>query len=64
MSASSPTVTASGLDSYAFKMSRLDSTRSIKGRMPGSLEMVNDSSNRDMTFSLSPIWFRWSNALA
>ena len=50
MSASSPTVTASGLDSYAFKMSRLDSTRSIKGRMPGSLEMVNDSSNKDMTF--------------
>ncbi len=40
--------------SYARKISRLDSTRSIRGRMPSSLEMASDSSNRDMAFSGSP----------
>ena len=29
---------------YAFNISRLDSTRSIRGRMPNSLEMARDSS--------------------
>ncbi len=39
---------------YAFSISRLDSTRSINGRMPSSLEMARDSSNGDMGF-LIPI---------
>ncbi len=45
--------------SYAFNISRRDSTRSIKGRMPSSLEMARDSSSRDMAFSRSPGLFRW-----
>ena len=49
---------------YAFKMSRLDSTRSIEGRMPSSLEMASDSSSRDMAFSRSPGSFRWSTLSA
>ena len=49
---------------YAFKMSRLDSTRSIKGRMPSSLEMANDSPSRDMAFSWSPGSLRWSSVSA
>ncbi len=44
---------------HAFKISRLDSTRSIKGRIPNLLEMANDSSGRVMAFSRSPGSFRW-----
>ena len=33
---------------HAFRKSRRDSTRSIKGRMPNSLEMARDSSSRDI----------------
>ncbi len=33
--------------SYALNISRLESTRSIKGCMPSSLEMARDSSSRD-----------------
>ncbi len=39
---------------YALSISRLDSTRSIKGRMPNSLDMARDSSSRDIAFSRSP----------
>ena len=39
---------------YAFKISRRDSTRSIKGRMPSSLEMAKDSSSMVVAFSRSP----------
>ncbi len=45
---------------YAPSISRLDNTRSIRGRMPSSLEMARDSSNRDMAFSRSPEPLRWS----
>ena len=51
-------------EDYAFNISRLDSTRSIKGRMPSSLEMARDSSNRDMAFSWSPEFLRWRGTLA
>ena len=33
---------------YALNISRRDRTRSIKGRMPNSLEMAKDSSSRDI----------------
>ncbi len=49
---------------YAFKISRRDSTRSIKGRMPSSLEMASDSFGRDMAFSRSPGSLRWSRVSA
>ncbi len=52
------------LCNYAFKMSRLESTRSIKGRIPSSLEMAKDSSSRDMAFSRSPGSLRWSSVSA
>ncbi len=39
---------------YAPSISRRDSTRSIKGRMPNSLEMARDSSSRDMGWARSP----------
>ncbi len=52
------------LCNYAFKMSRLERTRSIKGRMPSSLEMANDSSSRDVAFSRSPGSLRWRRASA
>ena len=39
-------------------------TRSIKGRMPNSLAMEWDSSNREKTFSGSPYLLRCSNASA
>ena len=45
-------------------MSRPDSTRSIKGRMPCSLEIANDSSSRDMAFWWSPDALRWSSVSA
>ncbi len=38
---------------YAFSISRLDSTRSIKGRIPSSLEMAKHSSSRDMPLARS-----------
>ncbi len=50
--------------SYASKISRRDSTRSIKGRMPSSLEMARDLSSRDMAFSRSPTRFRRSRVSA
>ncbi len=50
--------------SYAFKISRLESTRSIRGRMPRSLEMARDSSSKDMAFSRSPGSSRWSRVSA
>ncbi len=34
-----------GNEDYAFNISRRDSTRSIRGRMPSSLEMARDWSN-------------------
>ncbi len=33
-------------------MSRLDSTRSVKGRMASSLEMARDSSSRDRAYAI------------
>ncbi len=36
---------------YAFSISLRDSTRSIKGRMPSSLDLTRDSSSRDMTLA-------------
>lgn len=41
---------------YAFSISRLDSTRSIKGRISSSLEMAKHSSRRDMPLA------RWGAA--
>ena len=38
------------MDHYALNISRLDSTRSVRGRMPNSLEMASDQSSRDMAF--------------
>ncbi len=49
---------------YAFKISRLASTRSIKGRMPSSVEMAKDSSSGDVAFSRSPGSLRWSKVSA
>jgi len=42
------------IQDYAFKISRLDNTRSIKGRMPSSLDMAEDSYSRYIAFSWSP----------
>ena len=39
---------------YAFNISRRDSTRSISGRMPNSVEMARDSSSRDTALARSP----------
>ena len=39
---------------YAFSISRLDSTRSINGRMPSSLEIAKDSSSSDLALARSP----------
>ena len=49
---------------YAPNISRRDSARSIKGRMPSSLEIARDSSRRDIAFSRSPDSFRWSRVSA
>ena len=35
---------------YAFNISRRDSTRSIRGRMPISVEMAIDSYSREVAF--------------
>jgi len=43
---------------YAFRISRLDSTRSIKGRMPKSLEIANDSACRKVALARSPSLLR------
>ncbi len=43
-----------GSEDYAFNISRLDSTRSIRGRIPSSLEMAKDSSSMVIAFSLLP----------
>ncbi len=39
---------------YAFSISRRDSTRSIRGLMPSSLEIDRDSSSREITLARSP----------
>ena len=38
---------------YALSISRRDSTRSISGRIPSSLEIARDSSSRDMALARS-----------
>ena len=38
---------------YAFSISRRDNTRSIKGLMPSSLEIANDSSRRGRALVIS-----------
>ena len=48
-------------ESYTFKISRLDSTRSINGRMPNSLEMAGDSSSRVIAFLWSLGSLGWIN---
>ncbi len=45
---------------HAFKISRLDSTRSIRGRMPSSLDMARDSSSRYMVSARYVSPSRWS----
>ena len=39
---------------YALRISRLDSTRSIKGRMPSLLEIARDSFSRVTALARSP----------
>jgi len=39
---------------YTFSISRRDSTRSIRGLMPSSLEMASESSIRDVALAQSP----------
>ena len=46
---------------YARRISRRESTRSIRGRMPNSLEMARASSSRDMALARSPSPLRWSS---
>ena len=55
-SVSIPTARNSG--NHAFKISLWDSTRSINGRIPKSLEMAKDSSNKDVAVALSPSLLR------
>ena len=50
--------------SYAFRISRRDSTRSIKGLMPSSLEMAKDSSSRATALGRSPSLLRSRNMSA
>ena len=45
-------------DVQAFRISRRDSTRSISGLMPSSVEIASDSSNMVMALSWSPSWLR------
>ncbi|MCI0879750.1 MAG: hypothetical protein J4N78_12785 [Chloroflexi bacterium] len=49
-----PDVVSVPFSPYAPSISRRDSTRSINGFMPGSLEMASDSSSSVMAFSRSP----------
>ena len=50
--------------SYAPSTSLQDNTRSIKGRMPSSLEMARDSSSRAMAFARTASLVRSSKAWA
>ena len=49
---------------YAPRISRRDSTRSIKGRMPSSLEMAKDSSSKVIALARSPLASRSRRASA
>lgn len=42
----------------AFKISRRDRERSLRGRMPNSREMASDSSSRETARWRSPGWLR------
>jgi len=59
-----PDIVSLLFSSYAFKISRRDSTRSINGRMPSSLEMARDSSNKDIALAGSPSALRSRRATA
>jgi hypothetical protein len=51
-----PSLSDPTLGNQARSISRRESTRSIKGRIPSSLEMASDSSNKDMALA------RWSRS--